>query len=56
MLLVLLVSSFVYFIVESDGDRPQSNKKVILPNNVNAEPNDGNEDQKPTTVDSRPIE
>ena len=55
-LLVLLVSSFVYFIVESDGDRPQSNKKVILPNNVNAEPNDSNEDQKPTIVDSRPIE
>jgi hypothetical protein len=55
-LLVLLVSSFVYFIVESEGDRPQSNDKVILPTNATAEQNAINEEQKTTTVYSRPIE
>ena len=56
MLLILLVSSFVYFLVESDGDRPQSNENVTLSNNVNAEPNESNEDQKPTRVDVEQIE
>ena len=55
-LLVLLVSSFVYFIVESEGDRPQSNDKIILPTNATAEQNAINEEQKTTTVYSRPIE
>jgi hypothetical protein len=54
--MILLVSSFVYFLVESEGDRPQSNDKVILPTDATAEQNAINEEQKTTTVDSRPIE
>jgi hypothetical protein len=56
ILMILLVSSFVYFLVESEGDRPQSNDKVILPTDATAEQNAINEEQKTTTVDSRPIE
>ena len=56
MLLILLVSSFVYFLAESDGDRPQSNEKVILSNNVNAEPNESNEDQTPANECSESTE
>ena len=54
--LVLLVSSFVYLLLNSDGDRAQSTDKVILSNEVSTEHDNNNDVQRPRTDSSAPID
>ena len=55
-LMVLLVSSFVYFLVKSDGDRAQTKEKVTLPNNSVAEQGESNDLQTPANECSESTE